>query len=159
MTVRLYTEAELDGLRTMSKRVTRPGARWSEKPRAAPVHKQRNFLAIGEHDEDARFAIYQRQNLNDPKDFSCGIVWRPPGGSPLTLSRYNGPSHDHGDIAYRPHIHRATGGAIAAGRKPESEAVETDRYETVEGALACLIEDFRVSGVDAKRDDPELPGL
>ena len=156
MTVRLYTEAELDRLRAMPKRVTNPGAHWSRKPRAAPVHEQRSFQAVGKHDEDTRFAIYQRQNLNDRIDFSCGIACHLPNGSLLTLARYNGPSHPHGDIAWRPHIHRATEEAIAAGKKPESEATETGRYETLEGALACLIDDFRVSGIAAKPDDPVL---
>ena len=156
MTLLLYTEADLARLQSMPKRVTKRGARWSEKPKSAPVHKQRNFQAVSEHEADTRFAIYQRQNLNDRIDFSCGIACHLPNGSLLTLARYNGPSHPHGDIAWRPHIHRATEEAIAAGKKPESEATETNRYETLEGALACLIDDFRVSGIAAKPDDPVL---
>ena len=55
-----------------------------------------------------------------------------------------------------PHIHRATEAAILAGRKPERAAEETTRYETLEGALACLIEDFRLSGIRANPDHPSL---
>ena len=80
----------------------------------------------------------------------------PPGGPRLTLARYNGPSHQHGEIRYKPHIHRATETAILAGRKPEHAAEETTRYETLEGALACLIEDFRLSGIRANPDHPSL---
>ena len=73
-----------------------------------------------------RFSIYLRQNLNDESDFSCGISYLPHGSQSLTLARYNGPSHEHGEIVYRTHIHRATERAIAMGKKPESEADKTD---------------------------------
>lgn len=152
MNVRLYTKAELEGLRALPKRVTNPGARWSDKPRARPAHRQRNFQAVGQQDETARFLIYQRRNLADESDFSCGITYLARGGPPLTLARYNGPSHEHGAIAYRPHVHRATEEAIAAGGKPEREAEETDLYATLEGALACLIDDFNLDGITARHD-------
>lgn len=156
MNVRLYTKAELEGLRAMQKRVTNPGARWSDKPKARPAHRQRNFQAVGGSDGDVRFSIYQRQNLDDESDFSCGIAYLPRSGLSLTLARYNGPSHEHGTIADRPHIHRATEAAIAAGGKPEREAEETDRYRTLVGALACLIDDFHLSGIAAEHDQPNL---
>lgn len=146
MTIKLYTEEELDRLRAMPKRVVNPRARWSEKPAKRPVHRQRNFQVVGEEGDGWRFQIYQRQNLDELDDFSCGIAYLPRSAPPLTLARYNGPSHEHGDIAWRPHIHRASEQAIAQGRKPESEAEETARFDTLEGALACLLEDFRVSG-------------
>lgn len=158
MSSRPYTDEELGALRSAPKQVVNPGARWSEKPRVRPSHRQRGFQASGRQDEDVRFSIYQRQNLVDECDFSCGIIHLPPGGLPLVLARYNGPSHVHGDIVYRAHIHRASERAIAAGSKPESEAEETDRFKTLEGALACLIEDFNVSGLTARPDEPRLFG-
>ena len=156
MNVRLHTKAELEELRALPKRVTNPRARWSDKPKARPAHGQRNFLAVGQQDEAARFLIHQRRNLADENDFSRGITYLARGGPPLTLARYNGPGHEHGAIAYRPHIHRATEEATAAGGKPEREAEETGRYETLEGALACLIDDFNLSGLTARHDQPGL---
>ena len=155
MNIRPYTDDELVQLKAMPKRATNPGARWQEKPRLAPAHRQRNFQAVTQT-EDAHFAIYQRQNLADKADFSCGIRYCPLGGVPIVLARYNGSGHTHGDIIYRPHIHSATAAAILAGRRPESEASETDRYTTLEGALACLLEDYNVQGVSARRDYPRL---
>ena len=143
MNTKLYSDDELDQLRAMPKRVTNPGARWVNKP----GHRQRNFKVDGLEGEPSRFEVYQRQNEADENDFSCGIAYMPPGGRRLTLGRYNGPSHVHGDVAYRPHIHRATGAAIAAGRKPESEADETHRFRTLDGAFRCLIDDFGLRGV------------
>lgn len=156
MNARLYTDEELDALRSIPKRVTNPGARWLEKPKKRTGHRQRSFQALGQRGQEHRFSVYQRQNLDDENDFSCGISYLPPASPPLTLARYNGPSHEHGEIAYRPHIHRVSERAIAAGRKPGSEAKETDRFETPEGALACLIEDFNPSGLKAQPDHPRL---
>lgn len=156
MVAKLYTEAELDALRSMSKRITNPRARWLEKPKARPAHRQRSFQVSGEDDEETRFLVYQRQNLDDEQDFSCGISYLPRGAQPLTLARYNGPSHEHGDIVYRTHIHRASETAIASGRKAEADASETGRFQTIDGALACLTEDFNVNGVDVQHDAPRL---
>jgi hypothetical protein len=152
LTIKLYTEEELEGLRRRPKRVTNPGARWLKKPRDRPVHRQRTFKASSEQDENLRFEVYQRQNIQDGQDFSCGIAYLPPGGSRLTLARYNSPGHEHGDISYRSHIHHATEKAIALGKKPEYYAEETSRYETPNGALACLIEDFNLTEIVAPRD-------
>ena len=157
MTIRLYTDEELDSLRAMPKQVVNPGSRWSNKPARAPVHRQRSFQALGEGGQESRFEIYQRQNMQDDADFSCGIALVSLDGSRLTLARYNGPSHEHGNIHYRTHIHRATAKAIASGKRPECEASATDRYTTLDGALACLVDDFRVIGIPSSHDAPRLP--
>ena len=154
---RLYTDEELHALRIIPKRVDNPRSRWSEKPAGTPSHRQRSFKVRVGGDEQSIFEIYQRQNIQDDADFSCGIVHVTLDGSRLTLARYNGPGHEHGDIHYRPHIHRATAKAIASGRKPEREAEETDRYRTLEGALACLLEDFSIAGLSVPHDHPRLP--
>ena len=140
----------------MPKRIDNPRSRWSEKPVGAPAHRQRSFKVHGEDGEKSIFETYQRQNIQDDVDFSCGIVHAALDGSRLTLARYNGPGHEHGDILYRPHIHRAVAKTIASGRKPEREAEETDRYQTLEGALTCLIGDFSIAGLRAEHDDPRL---
>lgn len=145
MSSKLYSDQELDDLQRMPKRVTNPGARWLDKP----GHQQRNFQVRGKGEHLSNFSVYQRQSLLDECDFSCGIVYIPQGGRRLTLARYNGPSHRHGEIDYRPHIHRATAKAIAEGKKPESEADETDRFQTLDAALACLLDDFNVGGLSA----------
>ena len=152
----LYTTEELQALQATPKQVRNPRARWSEKPKARCGHRQRTFKATSGEKGEKRFLVYQRVNLRDDQDFSCGIAFLPLGCSWLTLARYNGPSHVHGAINYRPHIHMVSEKAIAAGRKPESEAEETKRYSTPEGALACLIEDFNVVGIVSPHDQPNL---
>ena len=150
VTVKLYSEDELTERKSMAKHVTNPGARWNVKT----GHRQRNFHIGAGPEGETRFDIYQRQSEHDCDDFSCGIAFLPLGGARLTLARYNGPSHIHGDIEFKPHIHRATAKAIAAGKKPESEAAETDRFTTLDGAFRCLLDDFRVKGITP----PELQG-
>lgn len=156
MNARIYTDEELSELRTVPKRVLNPGARWVEKPSLRPVHRQRTFRVSGHTDENLKFSIYQRQNMMDDCDFSCGISYLTSGARPLTLARYNGSSHKHEDIYYKPHIHRTFERTMAAGKRPEAEAEETSRFETLEGALACLIEDYRLSGIRAKHDEQRL---
>ena len=92
----------------------------------------------------------------DQHDFSCGIAYLPRGAPQLTLARYNGPSHEHGDISYRQHIHRASERAIAAGKRAESGATKTGRFDSLEGALACLVEDYKVSGLKVRHDQQRL---
>lgn len=87
MTIRLYTAAELEALQQMTKRVTNPKARWSKKPEVKPRHRQHNFSAGGDDDEMAEFQIYQRQNLNNEMNFSCGIIYRPRGAEKLAMAR------------------------------------------------------------------------
>ena len=139
---------ELDDLRSASKRVTHPGARWREKPGR---HRQRNFTA--EAEDGAVYRIYLPQNLDDDQDFSCGLALVNRGGKPLSLVGYKGASHAHGEIRYRRHIHRATAEATSAGRKVHSHAEAMDRYRTLEGALACLIEDCGVQSLTAQHDE------
>ena len=155
MAGKLYSEEELSALRDVAKRVTNPKARWSEKPSNMPVHRQRAFQVRSQSGE-GHFEIYQRESIRDSLDYSCGIAYLPLDGTRLTLARYNGSGHEHGDIAYQPHIHVATPAAIAAGMRPEREAEPTDRYVTSEGALACLLRDFQVVGIAAKPDQRRL---
>ena len=86
MNARLYTDDELHVFRSMPKRVTNPGARWTTKP----GHHQRNFQVLAIKEDGVRFIVYQRQNELDDGDFSCGIAYLPRGGFRLTLARYNG---------------------------------------------------------------------
>ena len=144
------SDDDLDTLRDMSKRVTNPAARWADKP----GHHQRNFKVAS---DKYQFELYQRQNQNDETDFSCGLRVIKPDGSTLTLCRYNGSSHAHGDIEYRCHIHKATENELCSGRKPERYAAETDRYDSLRGATHCIMLDCNIIGFkDFEADHPKL---
>ena len=147
----LLSNDELDHHRSVEKTVRNPGARWKEKPGR---HKQRNYSA--ESRDGTSYLIYLRQNLNDDRDFSCGLQLVRRGSRPLSLVRYNGASHAHGEIRYRCHIHQASVQAISAGKKIDSNAEATNRYRTLEGALACLLDDCSVKGLSAEHDQGDL---
>ncbi|HKI62012.1 MAG TPA: hypothetical protein VKA31_06940 [Mariprofundaceae bacterium] len=144
------SDDDMDALRAMAKRVTNPGARWVDKP----GHRQRNLKVIS---DKYQFEIYQRQNLNDETDFSCGLRVIKPDGTTLTLCRYNGSSHAHDEIDYCCHIHKATAQEIRAGRKPERHADETNRYDSIRGATHCIMLDCNITGFqDFEPDQPNL---
>lgn len=148
----LFADGELQQFRSCPKKVKNPGARWSLKP----GHKQRNYNVVSLDDDNFRFRLYQRQSMADEKDFSCGLALIQPGGRSLSLVRYNGSSHAHGDILYRCHIHKATSGALHSGKKIDSHAEETHRYHTLRGALACLVQDCAIQGLRTTHDAGDL---
>ena len=154
MTEQLFSDAELERYRTAPKRVTNPRARWVAKPGR---HEQRNFEAVSEVDDRVRFRVYQRRNLDDDRDFSCGLALIGGGGRPLSLMRCNGANHKHGTIHFRCHVHRATAGAIAAGRKADDRAEAADEYRTIEEAFAYLVRECGIQGLTAKPDEESLP--
>lgn len=158
MTANIYSNETLAELRSVEKLALGRPSRWLRKPRVVPVHRQRSHRvrAISEGGKEYRFEIYERQSLREVDDFSCGIAYVSLDGSRLTLARYNGPSHQHGDIVFKPHIHLANERTILSGRKPEREAKETARFKTLGGALACLAEDFNVQGINAQHDEERL---
>lgn len=137
------------------KRVANPKAKWHEKP----GHWQRNFNLLA---TDYSFSLFQRQNVRVPEDFSCGLLWEPPGGGRMILVRYNGPSHVHGNklegdtLRHVCHIHRTTERYLAAGIKDEGFAESSQRYRTLEGALHCIATDCFVSGLETTPDEPDL---
>jgi len=144
------SDGDIESLLKMPKRVTNPGAKWSTKP----GHRQKNYTVKS---DEYDFRLYLRQNLNDEEDFSCGLSVIKPDGQPLTLIRFNGSSHVHGEIAYHCHIHRASERAMQAGKKPERHAEKTDEYTTLEGALYTLVKMCSVSGLTGlKPDQPDM---
>jgi hypothetical protein len=146
----LLSDEDIAQLIALPKRVSNPSVRWQDKP----GHKQRNFKVEG---GDHSFELYLRQSTHNSEDFSCGLRVIKPDGQPLTLLRYNGGGHNHGEIVFSCHIHRATQQAIEAGKKAESHAESTQNYRTLDGALACLLEDAAVSGLlPVAHDAPDL---
>ena len=142
----LLTDRQLERFRTMEKRITNPDAQWNGKPSGNPSHWQRSFTACSKSDEKVRFEIYQRKSIRDKDDFAAGIAVILPNGARITLARYDGISHDHGDLssAYLSHVHRATEKAMRAGRKPESRAESNILCENEDKALLCLLENYHI---------------
>jgi hypothetical protein len=151
------TDEKIKELLKSPKQLTNPMARSKNKD----GHEQFNFSATAIDGTGHIFDVYMRRNLREgmEDDFSCGISWIAPNGEPLTLSRYNGSSHDHPNhleqtrVGYNCHIHTATERYIKANKKAEGFAEATSRYNSVDGALHCLVSDCNISGIKTKSDD------
>lgn len=139
------------------KRLTNPQAR----SRIKDGHEQFNYKVVATDGSDHQFELYKRQNLRDEMqdDFSCGINWVAPNGETLTLKRYNGPNHNHPNhiekfsLGFNSHVHVATEKYIKANRKAEGFAEVTSRYNSLEGALHCLVIDCNITGIHTTPDD------
>jgi len=150
------TDDKIADLLNCPKKLTNPQAKTKEKD----GHEQVNFNVIALDDTGHKFEVYKRQNLRAgmEDDFSCGISWIALNGEILTLKRYNGSSHNHPNhlekvkLGYNCHIHIATEKYIKANRKAEGFAEITDRYNSLDGALHCLIEDCKISNIKTTSD-------
>ena len=144
----LWSDDELEFHRSVSKRVTNPQAEWKTNDRVR--HKHRIFNLVSEDNNKNKYILYQRQNLRDFSDFSCGLSLVQHGGRPVSLIRYNGANHQHGDILYTCHIHRATHKALLEGRKIDWYAHESSEYQNLMGALWCIVRACNVRGMADK---------
>tara|TARA_E500000305_G_scaffold2792_2_gene2679 strand:+ start:527 stop:1003 length:477 start_codon:yes stop_codon:yes gene_type:complete len=134
------TDGDIENLILMEKHVANPGARWSERKGS----RRKNFqLRAGR----LTFTLYLRELLLYPDNFSCGLSVTKPDGNQLTLTRYNGCGHPHGEILYECHIHRATSRAMAEGMAPEHYATVATSYTCLNTALMQLCNDANISGV------------
>lgn len=155
MAIESFTDEQIHDLLVMQKSVINPNAKGIVECK----HLKTNYKVVGP--EGATFILYLRQHQIIEDHFSCGLRWTTPSGDTLTLVRYNGSSHSHPNkiekmrLGYVCHIHRATQRYIAAGKKPDGYAEATLRYQTLAGALHCLTQDCRISGIQTKSD--ELP--
>lgn len=154
MGVEVLTDEKIAGLIAMPKQVTNPNAR----RRSVGRHEQVNYT-VSTNDGEMGFEVFARQSIRLTESFSCGLLWISPSGEKVTLIRYNGMSHPHNnpiegnEFRYCCHIHIATQRYIALNKQPETFAEETSRYRSLNGALACLIQDCAITGLNVTPDD------
>ena len=157
MSFESLTDDKIQQLLNCPKQLTNPQLRSKNKV----GHEQINYKVISTAGSDNAFELYKRQNLREgmEDDFSCGLSWIAPSGETLTLTRYNGPSHNHPNrienekLGYNCHIHVATEEYIKANLKAEGFAKITKEYNSVEGALHCLVKDCNITGINTSPDD------
>jgi hypothetical protein len=138
----------------------------SKRPRETPKgkHIEKNLEVLSD-DSKYRFTLITRQSTLIPENYSCGLLWHASTTSRVILARYNGSDHVHtnpleGDaFSFSCHIHRATERYIAAGRKFEHYATPTKRYTSLDGAMACLMNDHNIAWphLGVEFDDRQSP--
>lgn len=146
------TDAEIEQLLAAHKIVANPRARGRSLRGSFQVTYELTS-------EAGAFQLYTRQNERLANAFSCGLVYLGHRNDlKVTLCRYNGSDHPHANpIEHRGksfqgfHIHRATERYITAGLKAEHYAEPTDRYKDLAGALAALIQDCNIGGLQVAR--------
>lgn len=156
----ILTEDELYRLRNVRKIRTN-----HSRPKEKSVHIEEQFLLSSEEADPREFRVYKRNHKSDPNLFSVGISIIAAGGEGVTLARYNGLWHSHRNkiegnkLPVCFHIHAATERYMKVpGLDPEGFAEATDRYTTVEGALRCLVQDWRIVGIIPNPEqDPLFP--
>ena len=110
------------------------------------LNNNNSLYIIGENGN--RFRIITNLNKKYPSDFSVILaVIDPKTGVAFRILRYNGmPKRPHNNKIekqkiYGYHIHFATARYQERGYDEDTYAEETDRYNNLEGALQCLIQD------------------
>jgi len=112
-------------------------------------HRRNDLVVIS--DDGVEFDVFIRQSLDFAEDFSIGLVCHAPDGKRITLVRYNGQheqspelfgSHPH--FSY--HIHQATGDNLAAGRFEKHPGEVTDRYASLDEAIAEFMTTTNIQG-------------
>ena len=110
------------------------------------LNKDSSLYIIGENGN--RFRIITNLNKKYPSDFSVILaVIDTKTGVAFRILRYNGmPKRPHNNKIekqkiYGYHIHSATARYQERGYDEDTYAEETDRYNNLEGALQCLIQD------------------
>lgn len=157
MGTEVLTDEKIASLLRLSKTVRNPSARKKVKG----LHEQINYN-VDSDDGETHFELFVRQNLKIQDDFSCGLLWLLPSGETVTLVRYNGSGHRHRNpienqsFEYQCHVHRASERYVTTNKKPETFAEPTDRYQTLNGALDCLLCDCNISGLNVEPEDRNL---
>jgi hypothetical protein len=140
----VLSDDQIASLLAMPKKVT-------QAPRKAKVkakHEEYDFAVEGA--DGTKFTVYARQSLILAANFSCGLKWEAPSGEGVTLVRYNGNSHPHGNrlegtrFVDKFHIHRATERYLRMGLDSDGFAEETSAYSSLSGAVKALAIDCHV---------------
>ncbi len=148
-----FDDKYLDWLKELPKVLVNPNAKWSKEPNSK-FQKIYTAKAEGETGKnELEFQIYMRYNIKNPDSYSCGIsIYK------VSLARYNGSAHSHwntrrGEYHEFPkinsgtcHIHQASQTAIMEGKRVDHYATLTDKYNNLDDALVCLLNDYNVTG-------------
>ncbi len=157
MASEILTDAQINSLIKMPKRIENPGA----KNRTEGKHARRDFR-VKSMDDKHEFALFVRQSTMLSDSFSAGLRWLSKSGEAVMLVRFNGPSHPHSNMLegerfeFEHHIHQATERYLAAGNKDEGYAEITKEYKTINGAIHCLVTRCNITGLTTQADEPDL---
>ncbi len=105
--MKLYTKADLATLQSMQKRVVNPRARWLEKPKTRPVHRQRALQVSTFYDDlaDLLFSFVDEARIERdfqpdvPNADAYPVDYRIDGKGDVPLFLYGVPNRDKARLA------------------------------------------------------------
>lgn len=158
MGLEIITDEVIDRLLKTFKQVENPRAR-----KKSDLGNERVTYILSD-DEGNRFNLYRRQNYKRGMEdsFSCGLSYLLPNGEIFTLTRYNGPCHNHKNkleenrLGYVCHIHKASKKYLDETGKADGYAESTTRFYTLDEALKCLVSDCNISGLTTIPDQSSI---
>lgn len=145
--VQLFTDAHFNALRTERKKKA-SGTREREKL----GHVGRQYELVSAENPARRYRLFIRQSTSNPDVFSVGLCVEVSDGD-ILLCRYNSGHHGHRNILEKQklppvhHQHIATARYVAAGLNIDGFAIPRSDYNTVDGALAFLIQECNIEGI------------
>ena len=139
-----YSDHEIQSFVQERKRLP---ADWRRRTRMVSKrgHQERQLDITG--NDGTEFRLILRHGTINTLDFSVILGIRiPQSNQVFRLRRYNGKSHQHtnhieASSFYDFHIHLATERYQEFGTREDAYAEPTDRYESFQGALSCLLAD------------------
>ena len=157
MSLETLNDTKIHELITCFKRVINP----TTKEKLIDKDLRKDYR-VSSSDYLHEFILFTRQNTLIPESFTAGLRWKSKTGEEIILMRCNGSDHIYGNkiekTMFGPvcHVHSATERYILAGKKVESFAEETTKYETLEGALNHLVKLANITGIVTNPDQPKL---
>jgi hypothetical protein len=156
----ILSDSEIDVL-IKELKTTPSGLRPLTRPIERNQHQRKDFEITGA--SGSSFLLAVRQSMLNPFDFSVILGYKVPGfNTVFRLRRYNGKHHHTNAIEKQVihgfHIHTATERyQLLGGMKEDSFAELTDRYQTFDTAVQCLLDDCGFSSPIG--DSPLFTGL
>ena len=157
MSVLTLTDAQIEDLLRMPKRVENPASR----ERQDGKHMRRDFRVFSE-DRRQEIILFTRQSTIIRNGFSAGLRWRSKTGEEVILLRCNGSDHAHVNALERDrfeskfHVHKASEQYILAGKRSEGRAEPTEVFRTLGGALHEVMRLANITGLSSKVDEENL---
>ena len=152
--VSLLTDAQLDVLRTEPKKKAS-----ASRAKDKQGHNERQYEVVAIANTERRYRLFVRQSLSNLDVFSVGLTLLLPEND-LLLCRYNSAHHGHKNkiegIKIPPayHQHIVTQRYIAADINMDGFAILRTEYNSVDSALALLVQECNIEGI--LKSDPQI---
>lgn len=145
--ISLVTDAQFDALRLEPKSKVS-----ASREKGKQGHIERQFDLTADNNPERRYRLFVRQSQFNSMVFSVGLTLLLPEND-LILCRYNSDHHGHKNILEKEkllpsfHQHIATHRYISAELNVDGYAIVRTEYNSVESALALIVQECNIGGI------------